>query len=252
MAASFAGKVALVTGAGQNIGRATALKFAAEGAKVAVVDIVPETGDETVRMIQSQGGDAIFVHTDVTKAREVEAMVAATVNAFGRLDCAFNNAGGAGQYYASLVDCTEEKWAWTINFNLTSVWLCMKYEIPQMVKQGAGAIVNAGSLVSLTATPLLGAYAASKGGILQLSRVAALEYAKSGIRVNVTCPGAIRTHKHEESMRILSSTNSPPQMPMGRPGEPREVADAVVWLCSDAASFVTGAAITVDGGAYAQ
>src|SRR5271167_1388168 len=143
MAAGFEGKVALVTGAGQNIGRATALKFAARGAKVAVVDIVPETGNETVRLIKSQGGEAIFVPTDVTQARQVEAMVAATVNAFGRLDCAFNNAGGAGQYYASVVDCTEEKWAWTINFNLTSVWLCMKYEIPQMVKQGAGAIVNA-------------------------------------------------------------------------------------------------------------
>ena len=252
MAGRFDGKVALVTGAGQNIGRATALKFAAEGAKVAVVDIVPETGKETVRMIKSQGGEAIFIHTDVTKAREVEAMMATAVGTFGRLDCAFNNAGGAGQYYASVVDCTEEKWAWTIAFNLTSVWLCMKYEIPQMIKQGGGAIVNAGSLVSLTATPLLGAYAASKGGILQLSRVAALEYAKSGIRVNVTCPGAIRTHKHEESMRILGATNAPPSMPMGRPGEPREVADTVVWLCSEAASFITGAAITVDGGAYAQ
>ncbi len=252
MAGSFAGKVALVTGAGQNIGRATALRFAAEGAKVAVVDIVPETGNETVRMIKDQGGEAIFVHTDVTKARQVQAMVAAAVGAFGRLDCAFNNAGGAGQYYTPLVECTEEKWDWTIAFNLTSIWLCMKYEIPQMVKQGGGAIVNAGSLVALAATPLLGAYTASKGGVLALSRVAALEYAKSGVRVNVTCPGAIRTHKHAESMRILGGTVAPPSMPMGRPGEPREVADTVVWLCSDAASFVTGAAITVDGGANAQ
>jgi NAD(P)-dependent dehydrogenase (short-subunit alcohol dehydrogenase family) len=249
---SYAGKVALVTGAGQNIGRATALRFAAEGAKVAVVDIVPETGNETVRMIKEHGAEAIFIHTDVTKANQVEAMVAATVNAFGRLDCAFNNAGGAGQYYVPLTECTQEKWDWTIAFNLTSIWLCMKYEIPQMVKQGGGAIVNAGSLVALAATPLLAAYTASKGGVLALSRAAALEYAKSGVRVNVTCPGAIRTHKHEESMRILGATAAPPSMPMGRPGEPREVAETVVWLCSDAASFVTGAAITVDGGAYAQ
>ena len=248
----FAGKVALVTGAGQNIGRATALRFAAEGAKVAVVDIVPETANETVRMIKDAGGDAIFVHADVTKASEVEAMVTRIVKTFGRLDCAFNNAGGAGQYYVPLVECTEEKWAWTLALNLTSVWLCMKYEIPQMVKQGGGAIVNAGSLVALAATPLLSAYTASKGGVLALSRAAAIEYAKSGIRVNVTCTGAIRTHKHEESMRILSATATPPSMPIGRPGEPREVADTVVWLCSDAASFVTGAAISVDGGAYAQ
>ncbi len=252
MTGTFVGKVALVTGAGQNIGRAAAMRFAAEGARVAVVDIVPETGNETVRMIQQRGGDAIFIQTDVTKASEVEAMVGAAVNAFGRLDCAFNNAGGAGQYYVPLTECTEEKWEWTIAFNLTSVWLCMKYEIPQMVKQGGGAIVNAGSLVAMAATPLLGAYTASKGGVLALSRTAALEYAKAGVRVNVTLPGAIRTHKHEESMRILGATGAPPSMPMGRPGEPREVADAVLWLCSDAASFVTGAAITVDGGALAQ
>jgi len=153
MAGTYAGKVALVTGAGQNIGRATALRFAGEGAKVAVVDIVAETGMETVRMIKEQGGEAIFVHTDVTKAREVEAMVAATVDAFGRLDCAFNNAGGAGQYYVPLVECTEDKWARTIAFNLTSIWLCMKYQIPQMVKQGGGAIVNAGSLVAWRPLP---------------------------------------------------------------------------------------------------
>jgi NAD(P)-dependent dehydrogenase (short-subunit alcohol dehydrogenase family) len=249
---AYSGKVALVTGAGQNIGRATALRFAAQGARVAVVDIVPETGNETVRIIKEQGGEAIFLRTDVTRAEEVEAMVAATVGAFGRLDCAFNNAGGAGQYYVPLTECTQEKWDWTIALNLTSIWLCMKYEIPQMVKQGGGAIVNAGSLVALAASPLLAAYTAAKGGVVAISRAAAVEYAKSGIRVNVTCPGAIRTHKHEESMRILGSTGAPPSMPMGRPGEPREVADAVVWLCSGAASFVTGAVITVDGGAWAQ
>src|SRR5260370_18666638 len=139
MAASFDGKVALVTGAGQNIGRAPELKFGAEGAKVAVGDIVPETGNETVRMIKRQGGEAIFIHTDVTRAREVEAMVATAVGTFGRLDCAFNNAGGAGQYYASVVDCTDEKCAWTIAFNLTSVSLCMNDEISQLVKQGGSA-----------------------------------------------------------------------------------------------------------------
>jgi len=249
---AYSGKVALVTGAGQNIGRATALRFAALGARVAVVDIVPETGNETVRIIKEQGGEATFLRTDVTRAEEVEAMVAATVDTFGRLDCAFNNAGGAGQYYVPLTECTQEKWERTIALNLTSIWLCMKYEIPQIVKQGGGAIVNAGSLVALAASPLLAAYTAAKGGVVAISRAAALEYAKSGVRVNVTCPGAIRTHKHEESMRILGSTGAPPSMPMGRPGEPREVADAVVWLCSDAASFVTGAVITVDGGAWAQ
>jgi NAD(P)-dependent dehydrogenase (short-subunit alcohol dehydrogenase family) len=252
MERAYSGKVALVTGAGQNIGRATALRFAAEGAKVAVADLVPETGNETVRIIKEQGGDAIFLRTDVTRADQVEAMVAATVKAFGRLDCAFNNAGGAGQYYVPLAECTQEKWDWTIALNLTSIWLCMKYEIPQMVKQGGGAIVNAGSLVALAASPLLAAYTAAKGGVVAISRAAAVEYAKAGVRVNVTCPGAIRTHKHEESMRILGGTGAPPSMPIGRPGEPREVANAVIWLCSGAASFVTGAVITVDGGAWAQ
>lgn len=247
------GKVALVTGAGSGIGRATALAFAREGAKVVAADIQVKGGQETVGMIVDAGGEAIFVRTDVSKAVEVEAMVNKTTKTYGRLDCACNIAGIGGDV-ASTVDCTEENWDKTIDTNLKGVWLCMKYEIPEMLKQGSGAIVNMASAAGLIGLPGFPAYCASKGGIIQLTRVAALEYAKAGIRVNAVCPGVIRTPMLDKA------TGGKPDIeaqfaalePVGRMGTPEEVAEAVLWLCSDAASFVTGHPLVVDGGLVAQ
>jgi len=247
------GKVALVTGGSSGIGRATALTFAREGAKVVVVDVVEEGGEETVRLIKAAGGEALFVKTDVSKATEVAAMVNKAVQTYGRLDCAHNNAGIEGGL-ATTADCNEENWDRVIRINLTGVWLCMHYEIPQMLKQGGGAIVNTASGAGLVGVPRMPAYVASKHGVVGLTRTAALEYAKSGIRVNAVCPGVIDTPM------VARATQQRPGMmermaaaePVGRMGKPEEIAEAVVWLCSDAASFVTGHAMSVDGGAVAQ
>ena len=253
MTKQFGGKVALVTGGSSGIGRATASAFAGEGANVVVADVLVEGGGETVRMIKEAGGEAIFVKTDVSKATEVEALIKKIVETYGRLDCAINNAGIEGTM-APTADCTEENWDRTININLKGVWLCMKYEIPQMLKQGGGAIVNMASVAGLVGLQGLPAYCASKGGVVQLTRTAALEYAKAGIRVNAVCPGVIRTPMVD---RLIAAQ---PEMeealtamePVGRTGKPEEVAEAVVWLCSDSASFVTGHAMAVDGGFIAQ
>ena len=251
--AQFEGKVALVTGAGSGIGRASAMAFAQAGAKVVVADIVVAGGEETVQMIQQAGGEAIFVEADVSQASAVEAMVNKAVATYGRLDYAHNNAGIEGAM-SSTVDCTEETWDRTIAINLKGVWLCMKYEIPQMLKQGGGAIVNTASIAGLVGSPGLPAYVASKHGVNGLTKAAALEYAKEGIRVNAVCPGAIRTpmiarvvEENPEMGQIIESMH-----PIGRAGEPEEVAQTVVWLCSDAASFVTGLPMAVDGGVVAQ
>ena len=246
-------KVALVTGGSSGIGRATALTFAREGAKVVVADMQPDGGHQTVHMIQESGGEATFVPVDVTRAADVEAMIAKVVQTYGRVDCAYNNAGVGSRARAPLADYPEEDWHRIIAINLTGVWLCMKYEIPQMLQQGGGAIVNTASIAGLVGLSETSAYVASKHGVVGITRTAALEYARQGIRVNCVCPGYIRTPMTAQSM---SDPDRLAQMiarePIGRVGNPEEVAAAVMWLCSDAASFVTGHTMTVDGGYMAQ
>ena len=254
MAGRVNGRIALVTGASSGIGRATALAFAREGAKVVAADVTVAGGEETVRLIQAAGGEAIFVKTDVSKAAEVEALIKKVVQTYGRLDCAFNNAGIEGQMGKRTADSSEENWNRVIDINLKGVWLCLKYEIPQMLKQGGGAIVNTASVAGLVGAAGGSAYVASKHGVNGLTKTAALECAKQGIRVNSVCPGGIRTPMLE---RIMSSNPQMSEMvaamePVGRLGKPEEIAEAVVWLCSDAASFVTGLPMAVDGGMTAQ
>jgi NAD(P)-dependent dehydrogenase (short-subunit alcohol dehydrogenase family) len=240
------GKVALITGGSSGIGRGTALVFAREGAKVAIADIQVEQGHETVRMVKETGGEAMFVKCDVSVASEVEAVVAKVVEAFGRVDCGFNNAG-IDSAMAKTADCTEEDWDRVIAVNLKGVWLCMKYEIPQMLKQGGGTIVNTASIGGMRGLGGMSNYCASKGGIIMLTRTAALEYAKSGIRVNAVCPGGINTPMSKRLVKqpMMSETRG---NAMKRWGKPQEVGEAVVWLCSEAASFVTGHALAVDAG----
>lgn len=244
-------KVALVTGGASGIGRSTALAFAAQGARVLVADCDAANGETCVATIRKLGGEALFVRTDVAAAAQVESTVSRTIEAYGRLDYAFNNAGIEGQA-GSTVECTEDNWDRVIAINLKSVWLCMKAEIPHILKTG-GAIVNCASIAGLVGFPNLPAYVASKHGIVGLTRAAALEYAQS-IRINAVCPGVIQTPM------IDRITNHDPKVragyaaaePMGRLGNPDEIADAVLWLSSPSASFVTGVALAVDGGWVAQ
>jgi NAD(P)-dependent dehydrogenase (short-subunit alcohol dehydrogenase family) len=252
MTARFDGKVALVTGASSGIGKATALAFAREGARVVVADIQP-CGASVVKEIEESGGGAIFVQTDVSNPEEVAAMVRTAVTAYGGLDIAFNNAGTEGTS-APTADCTQENWDRTIAVNLTGAWLCMKEELEQMLRQHHGVIVNCASVAGLVGFRGSPAYVASKHGLVGLTKTAALEYATDGIRVNAICPGVIDTPM------IDRFTGGKPELeaqlnaaePMGRMGHPEEIADAVLWLCSDGASFTTGQAIAVDGGWVAQ
>jgi NAD(P)-dependent dehydrogenase (short-subunit alcohol dehydrogenase family) len=251
METTFKNKVALVTGGASGIGRATALAFAKKGAKVAVVDW--KENDEMVDLIKELGSEAIFIKCDVSKTDDVKAMVAQTITAFGRLDYAFNNAGIEGAS-ATTQDCSEENWDKTIGVNLKGVWLCMKYEIPEMLKQGKGAIVNCASVAGLVGFAGLPAYVASKHGIVGLTKTTALECATQGIRVNVICPGVIQTPMID---RLTGKTKDGIERfkgfePIGRFGLPEEIAHAVVWMCSDEASFVTGHVMAVDGGFTAQ
>ena len=247
MAGQFEDQVALITGGNSGIGRATAIKFAEEGAKVVVAARRVTKGRETVRAIVAAGGEAMFVKTDVSKSKDVKAMVEKTVDTYGRLDFAFNNAGVGG---GGLVHELDEKvWDRVIDTNLKGVWLCMKYQIAQMHKNGGGAIVNNSSVAGLLTPPRYVAYCASKHGVIAITKVAAVENAQEGIRINAVCPGWIETPMIEEALNdperhahILASE------PMGRVGHPQEISDAVIWLCSKASSFVTGHALVVDGG----
>ena len=249
MSGMFEGKVALVTGAGGGIGRATALAFAREGARVVASDVEGAGGDETARLVADAGGTAVHVACDVTRRGEVETLVGAAVDAFGRLDCAHNNAGIEGTY-GRTADCDEENFDRTCAVNLKGVYLCLKSEIAHMLGAGGGAIVNTASVAGVEGAKNLPAYVASKHGVMGLTRTAALEYATRGIRVNAVCPGPIRTRMLEAIME--ENPRMEPAMiaavPMRRLGKPEEIAEAVVWLCSDRASYVTGQGLLVDGG----
>lgn len=251
--ATMDGKVVIVTGASTGIGHATALAFAREGAQLAIADVDVERGEKTAAEIAGLGVDALFVRIDVSDPGAVAALVRATIARFGRLDYAFNNAGIEGEQ-APTADCTIENWHRTIEVNLTGVFLCMREEIRHMLTSGGGAIVNNSSVAGLVGFAGIPAYTASKHGILGLTKTAALEYATSGIRVNAVCPGIIETemitrftHGDAEVAEQLLLTE-----PVGRLGAPAEIAEAVVWLCSDRSSFVTGQALAVDGGFVAR
>jgi NAD(P)-dependent dehydrogenase (short-subunit alcohol dehydrogenase family) len=249
------GKVALVTGGGNGIGREASLAFAREGARVAVADYEAESARETVAMINSAGGQAISLSGDVTVAAQVQAMLDGAIAAYGRLDCAFNNAGIAGHQVESSGQLTHE---WSeksfdrmIEVNLKGVWLCMKHEIPLMRAVGGGAIVNTASIAGLIGLRTSSGYVAAKHGVIGLTKSAAVEYAEEGIRVNAVCPGYIVT-RMTGPVRETRRDTVIARTPMRRFGEPREIAEMVVWLCSDRASYVTGAAYEVDGGMTAS
>jgi NAD(P)-dependent dehydrogenase (short-subunit alcohol dehydrogenase family) len=248
MAGQLQGKIALVTGGGSGIGRATALRIAREGAKVMIADYVPDSAERTVKMIKDAGGEANCVAADASIGKQVEAMVAKTVETYGRIDCAFNNAGIEGRM-ANTVECTEENFDRTIAINLKGVWLCMKHEIPQMLKQGGGSIVNTASIAGLVGFEGLPAYNASKHGVIGLTRTAALEYATRNIRVNCVCPGVIHTPMVERLIDSGGMNESDLQAgePIGRMGKPEEIGEGVLWLFSDASSFVTGHPLVIDG-----
>jgi len=246
------GKIVLVTGGTSGIGRAAALAFAKEGAKVVVSGRHRDTGEETISIIERAGGEALFIEADVSKATEVEWLINSTLKKYGSVHCAFNNAGVEGTKN-SIIDCTEEDWDQVININLKGVFLCMKFEIPPMLKQGGGTIVNMSSAYGLVATQGLAPYIASKHGVVGLTKAAALEYAKGGIRINALCPGGVYT----EMQRRLGNDDKRKEeisrrYPLGRLGNPEEIAQAVIWLCSDAASFVIGHTFVVDGGFVIQ
>jgi NAD(P)-dependent dehydrogenase (short-subunit alcohol dehydrogenase family) len=245
----YQGKVAFVTGAGSGIGRAAALAFARAGASVTVADISEQGSRETTRLIEEQGGHALSVRCDVTRTEDVKAALGRTIEAFGRLDFAFNNAG-VEQRNAAIAEFEEDEWNRIMDVNLRGVFLCMKYEIPLMLKQGGGAIVNTSSGAGVIGIKGGAAYAAAKHGLIGLTKSAALDYAAQNIRINTVAPGYIATPMMD---RFTGGTAEgwakiTAEEPIGRPGRPEEIASAVVWLCSDAASFVVGHTLVVDGG----
>lgn len=246
-------KVVIITGAASGIGAASALTFAREGASVVLADLQIARGEELVSRIQAEDGKAIFVKCDVSLESDVKNMVAKTIETFGHLNCAFNNAGIEGES-ADTTMCTNDNWEKTINVNLRGVWLCMKYQIPEMLKNGGGSIVNCSSIAGMVGFVGIPAYCASKHGVIGLTQAAALEFADKKIRVNAICPGVIQTpmverftHGEAQALKELSAGE-----PVGRMGKPEEIAQVALWLCSDASSFVTGHPLVADGGWLAR
>ncbi len=246
----IAGKVAIVTGGSAGIGRATAVAFGAQGAKVVVASRREQESEETLKLIRAAGGEGIFIQTDIAVPADVEGLINATVEIYGRVDIACNNAGVLGSMQP-LLDTSDEQWDWLINTNLKGTWLCMKHQIRQMVRQGGGVIVNIASVAGLVGIPGCSAYAATKHGIVGMTKTAALEYAKAGIRVNAICPAGVLTdmvgkdylERTPEALAAFDAVH-----PIGRIARPEDIGPAVVWLCSEHAGFITGVAMPIDGG----
>ena len=246
-------KVVIITGAASGIGAASALAFAREGASVVVADVQISRGEELVSRIHAEDGRAIFVKCDVSLESDVKNMVNKTIDKFGHLDCAFNNAGVEGESGDTTM-CSNENWDKVMNINLKGVWLCMKYQIPEMLKKGGGAIVNCSSVAGVVGFSGIPAYTASKHGVIGLTQAAALEFASKNIRINAICPGVIQTpmierFTHGEAQATKSLMDGEP---VGRMGLPTEIAAAALWLCSETSSFVTGHPLVVDGGWVAR
>jgi NAD(P)-dependent dehydrogenase (short-subunit alcohol dehydrogenase family) len=249
----MSGKVVLITGAGSGIGRASALEFARQGAHVVVADIDLTAAEETRRLIGELGQEAMAVRVDVSDSVQVEKLVGCTLETFGRLDCAHNNAGMDGPL-RPLADIAEEDFDRVLAVNLKGIWLCMRHELPQMVRQGGGAIVNTSSVAGIRGCPGAADYSAAKHGIIGLSRTAALEYAGAGIRINTLCPGLTETPLVQRLSRqkpeVFQDLRT--RIPLGRAADPAEVGRVAVWLCSDGASYISGQEIVVDGALSAQ
>lgn len=245
MSGRMTGNVAIVTGGSSGIGRATAIAFAREGAKVVIAARRENEGEETVRQIVEAGGEASFFQTDVTQAADVQALVDRTLERYGRLDCTFNNAGSGKP--SRLIELSEADWEQEIAVNLKSVWLCLKYEIPAILQSGKGAIVNMSSQGGILGVPNYGAYAAAKGGVAALTRAAAAEYAPDGIRINAVSPGAVETELWANAPTGMLKQVAA-GIPLQRVGQPNDIAEAVIWLCSNAAGFITGQNLVIDGG----
>ncbi|GAB3548517.1 SDR family oxidoreductase [Noviherbaspirillum agri] len=246
---SFTGKSVLVTGGASGIGRAAAISFAREGARVTVSDVDTSGGEQTVSDIREAGGDAQFVKADISRSADVEALIGKVVATYGRLDCAFNNAGIEIEHLP-LAESDEATFDRIMSVNVKGVWLCMQREIRQMLKQGGGAIVNTASVAGLVGAPLQPIYAASKHAVVGLTKTAAAEYSRFGIRINTVCPGIIRTPMLDRALEREPKREKTivKVHPIGRLGEAQEIANAALWLCSDSASFVTGHQLAVDGG----